>query len=95
MDDSAKDKESLISELERLRERNLLLTDLIENSTDMLYRMSLPEGRYEYVNSASAELFGYSPEYFYQSPLLIRKIISRNNGTCSSKAISPPFTSTR
>ena len=75
MDDSGKDKESLISELGRLREQNLLLTKLIENSKDMLYRMSLPEGRYEYVNSASKELSGYSPDDFYQSPSLIWKII--------------------
>ena len=75
MDDSEKSKERLISELGRLREQNRRLSDLIENSKDMLYRMSLPEGRYEYVNSASTDVFGYSPEKFYQSPLFIRKII--------------------
>ncbi|MBU0767720.1 MAG: PAS domain-containing protein, partial [Proteobacteria bacterium] len=42
---------------------------------DMIYRMSLPEGRYEYVNPASKNLWGYSPEEFYNTPLLIDKII--------------------
>ncbi|MBN1518338.1 PAS domain-containing protein [Candidatus Sumerlaeota bacterium] len=70
-----RNKEVLGLELERVREQNRRLTDLIENSKDVLFRMSLPEGRYEYINSASADVFGYAPEEFYQSPLLIRKII--------------------
>ena len=41
----------------------------------MMYRMSLPDGKYEYVNRAASRVFGYSPEEFYQSSLLIRKII--------------------
>jgi PAS domain S-box-containing protein len=48
---------------------------LAENARDMLYRMSLPEGRYEYVSPAATELSGYSPEEFYRTPLLIREII--------------------
>lgn len=48
---------------------------LAENSGDVIYRMSLPNGTYEYVSPASAALFGYDPEEFYRAPLLIRKII--------------------
>lgn len=48
---------------------------LAENSTDMVYRMSLPDGRYEYVSTASLKLFGYAPEEFYNAPALIRDII--------------------
>jgi len=48
---------------------------LAENSTDMLYRMSLPDGRYEYVSPASVKLCGYAPEEFYRAPLLIRRLI--------------------
>lgn len=48
---------------------------LAENSQDMIYRMSLPDGRYEYVSPASKLLFGYSPEEFYDSPVLIQKVI--------------------
>ncbi|MBB6482128.1 PAS domain-containing hybrid sensor histidine kinase/response regulator [Spirochaeta isovalerica] len=48
---------------------------LIENSRDMLYRMSLPEGIYEYVSPASTEITGYTPEEFYNNPLLIERMI--------------------
>jgi PAS domain S-box-containing protein len=48
---------------------------LAENARDMIYRMSLPDGRYEYVSPASAALFGYAPEEFYLSPLLIQKVV--------------------
>lgn len=75
MDDRKKNKERLILELEALREQNRQLLHLIENSKEMLYRMALPEGEYEYVNPASSDVFGYSPKEFYQTPLLIRKII--------------------
>ncbi|MBI5848840.1 MAG: PAS domain S-box protein [Nitrospirae bacterium] len=48
---------------------------LAENARDVIYRMSLPDGRYEYMSPAAAELSGYAPEEFYASPQLIRKII--------------------
>ncbi len=48
---------------------------LAENSPDMIYRMTLPEGKYEYVSSASDSIFGYPPEIWYQTPILIKKII--------------------
>ncbi len=37
--------------------------------------MSLPDGRYEYISPASTEMFGYTPEEFLQTPLLIQKVI--------------------
>ena len=48
---------------------------LAENAKDMIYRMSLPEGHYEYVSPASSELFGYTPKEFYNSPILIKQVI--------------------
>jgi two-component system, cell cycle sensor histidine kinase and response regulator CckA len=48
---------------------------LAENARDVIYSMSLPDGRYEYVSPASTVLFGYAPEEFYLSPMLIRKFI--------------------
>ena len=75
MDDRKKTKEQLIAELEEFQKQTKQFRNLIENSKDMLYRMSLPEGKYEYVSSASSDVFGYSPEEFYKSPLLIKQII--------------------
>ncbi|MEI7987704.1 MAG: PAS domain S-box protein [Chloroflexota bacterium] len=48
---------------------------LSENSPDMIYRMSLPDGRYEYVSPACVEITGYTPEECYQNPLLVRNTI--------------------
>ncbi|MBU1138514.1 MAG: PAS domain S-box protein, partial [Proteobacteria bacterium] len=48
---------------------------LSENATDMIYRMSLPDGIYEYVSPASVNVFGYRPQDFYNTPLLIKNII--------------------
>jgi PAS domain S-box-containing protein len=39
---------------------------LAENAHDMIFRLSLPDGRYTYVNPASNALTGYLPEEFYK-----------------------------
>ena len=48
---------------------------LTENVPDTIYRMSLPDGAYEYVSPAATEVFGYAPEVFINSPSLIRRAI--------------------
>jgi len=58
-----------------LRESEEKYRRITENAKDMIYRMSLPDGHYEYVSPASLDLFGYPPEKFYESPVLIQKII--------------------
>ena len=68
VDKRKKADELLIKSEERFRM-------LAENARDMIYRMSLPDGRYEYVSPASTDLFGYTPEEFYDSPILIQKVI--------------------
>ena len=49
--------------------------ELTDNARDMIFRMSLPSGEYEFVSKASLTIFGYSPENFYTSPLFIKKLI--------------------
>ncbi len=48
---------------------------LARSARDVIYRMSLPDGRYEYINPASKEIFGISPEEFYRSPQKIRDLM--------------------
>jgi len=48
---------------------------ITENVNDVVYRLILPDCRYEYISPQSKELFGYEPEDFYNSPLLVRKLI--------------------
>ena len=83
------DRERLLAEIEKLRQRITELEKseaalktsaerfwrLAENAPFMIYRMSLPDGIYEYVSPASTGLTGYTPEEWYRNPLLIRKII--------------------
>jgi PAS domain S-box-containing protein len=68
-----------ISERKRAEEALRISEDrfrrLSENAKDMIYRMSLPDGRYEYVSPASIDVFGYPPEIFYEKPLLAQQLI--------------------
>ena len=48
---------------------------ITENVNDVVYRLILPDFRYEYMSPQSKDLFGYEPEEFYNYPLLIRKIV--------------------
>ena len=49
---------------------------LVENARDLIYRYRVqPPPGYEYVSPAVKEIFGYTPEDFYNDPSLIRKRI--------------------
>jgi PAS domain S-box-containing protein len=48
---------------------------LAENARDIIYRMSLPDGVYEYVSPATTEIIGYTPDECYNSPMLLFRII--------------------
>jgi PAS domain S-box-containing protein len=58
--------------LQKSEERFRLLA---ERSQDLIFRMSLVEGRYEYISPAVLEMTGYSPEEYYGDPFLIRRVI--------------------
>ncbi|MFA5266815.1 MAG: PAS domain S-box protein [Methanoregula sp.] len=58
-----------------LSEREVQFRRLAEDAPDLLYRMSLPEGRYEYVSPVSLSFTGYPPEEFYKKPGLLYELI--------------------
>lgn len=60
---------------EKLRKSEERFRRLSDNARDIIYRISLPDGDYEYVSPASEAIIGYSPEEFYGTPKLIEKII--------------------
>ena len=60
---------------EALQESEERFRRLAENARDIIFRMSLPQGHYEYVSPAAKELSGYPPEEYYENPGLLPKII--------------------
>lgn len=48
---------------------------LAENARDVIFRMSLPDGSYEYMSPAASELTGYTPTEFYHNPQLLREFV--------------------
>jgi PAS domain S-box-containing protein len=66
------EKDTIFQQLLESEDKFRLIT---ENAKDMIYRMSLPDGTYEYVSSAAKEIFGYEPDVFYNSPILIQNLI--------------------
>jgi PAS domain S-box-containing protein len=63
------------SAVEQLKLSEAHFRTVTENAPDMIYRMSLPDGRYEYVSPASEQVFGHPPQEFLDNPLIIQKII--------------------
>ncbi|MBF0368940.1 MAG: response regulator [Magnetococcales bacterium] len=57
------------------RENEARFRRLAQNAPDAIYRMSLPDGRYEYVSPAITKLTGYTPAEFYARPILVQKIM--------------------
>jgi PAS domain S-box-containing protein len=58
-----------------LIEREDRFRRLAEDAPDLLFRVSLPEGKYEYVSRASLTLTGYPPEVFYKKPGLLYELV--------------------
>jgi PAS domain S-box-containing protein len=48
---------------------------LAENSQDIIFRLLLPDRKFEYVNPACRILTGHTPDEFYQNPALMLEII--------------------
>ncbi len=60
---------------EALRASEERIRRLLENAKDMIFRMVLPQGIYEIVSPASQEIVGYTPQEFYDNPMLIKSIV--------------------
>ena len=60
---------------EELKESHARYLRITENAHDIIYRISLPDGIYEYMSPACTQVTGYSPQEFYDSPFFIKEII--------------------
>ncbi len=60
---------------EKLRQSEERFRFLTENASDMVFMMTLPDLRFEYVSPAATRLFGYTPQEFYTNPSLVRTLV--------------------
>gem|GEM_PF-945901 len=58
-----------------LRENETRYRKLAESAPDLIYRLDLPSGRYEYVNPAAFRITGCTPDEFLATPLLLQRLI--------------------
>lgn len=56
-------------------EKDNFMKNILEQARDIIYRMSVQTGKYEYINPACHQITGYHPEEFYNDPSLLSKII--------------------
>ena len=59
----------------QLRASEAKYRGLIEGADDMIYRMAIPSGRFEYVSPSAERVFGYSAEALLSDPRLIPRVI--------------------
>lgn len=58
-----------------LEERERQFRLLAENAQDLIYRVQVhPEMKFEYVSPSATQMFGYTPEEFYEDPMLVFRI---------------------
>lgn len=69
----------LITEIKQaektLQESEKKHRELLDGLNDTAYRMSLPDGKYEYFSQAAKNVFGYDSKSWLNNPQLISKII--------------------
>jgi PAS domain S-box-containing protein len=70
--DLAINKKNTESKIRDMKNEFKLITD---HSSDMIYKMNLPDGSYEYVNPAAEKITGYSQDEFYNSKRLLKNAI--------------------
>jgi len=58
-----------------LRESEERFRRLAENAPGVLYRISLMNGKFEYVSPAVTEISGYTPREYYDNPHILRQVI--------------------
>ncbi len=68
-----------------LRESEEKFKRFADNARDILYSITIPDHRFEFVNRAATRLTGYSPEEFYADPDLIGLLIHPDSKEAFSK----------
>jgi two-component system, cell cycle sensor histidine kinase and response regulator CckA len=69
-----------------LKESEARFRRLAENAPDVIFRMSIPDGAYEYINESATRIFGYPPNEILSSPMLIKETIHPDDRNPFEKA---------
>ncbi|WP_051327485.1 PAS domain S-box protein [Desulfatibacillum aliphaticivorans] len=48
---------------------------LLDRLNEVVYRMGIPDGKYEYCSQASEQIFGYTPQEILSTPKIIKEIV--------------------
>lgn len=64
-----------ISQREKIVSENIKFRNYMHNAHDMLYRMTLPHGAYDFISPSAETITGYPPEIWYDNPMFIKKIV--------------------
>jgi PAS domain S-box-containing protein len=62
-------------DFEDIRQSEKKFGGLLERLNEAVYRMSVPDGKYEYCSPAALKVFGYGADEFLNTPMLIKHII--------------------
>lgn len=62
-------------DFEDIRQSEKKFSGLLERLNEAVYRMSVPDGKYEYCSPAALKVFGYSADEFLNTPMLIKHIV--------------------
>ena len=73
--DKIEAQQNLLAEKEKLRISESKFRLLAENSKDMIFRMSFPDGNYDYISPASIDILGFTPQEIMDEPFHVRNTI--------------------
>ncbi|MDA3865599.1 MAG: ABC transporter substrate binding protein [Salinivirgaceae bacterium] len=75
------DKEPLkviaFTDISKVIENEERFSRLAENAKDIIYRVGIPDGQFEYMSPAVYTVLGYRPEDFYHNPAIIKNSIPK------------------
>lgn len=59
----------------KLRESEERYQRLTENAKDIIFRLTLPDGRFEFISPSVTEVTGYTQQEFYSRPLFFKQLM--------------------
>ncbi len=74
----ARDITDRVAAENELKESEAKFRSLIDGLNDVIFRVLLPEGKYEYISPAVKNVFGYEPSDFYDNRFFLQQIIHPN-----------------